>query len=744
MAGNRQLYEQAMNEGHGAAWDQEWDKAIGAYARAIQELPEDPAAHNSLGLALLNAKRYEDALKVYNRAHTLSPDDTIPLEKGADVLERLGRLQEAAQKYVAVADVYLGQRDLEKAIGNWERATRLSPGLLQIHYRLAQAYERTGQARSALREYLTLAFNFQRSGDKQKAMQAVDRALRLVPNNPQAINAKQAIESDALMAVPDVESDKTEAAAAAPAKEARVKEERAVNVGESHPNGPMGEATENALAALAETVLSGDLSPATAQVIQAIELQKIGENQEAAAAYMAAEAAGMRYSALYMCLGAVLIEAQRWEEAEKYLNKAADVTEYAAGAAHALGKVYTGMDQPQKAAEELITALQQVDSSLAMSPDEATELTAVYDTLLKSTANQQPDDLKAMNNQFMTWLTGTEWKVRIADIRRSLSERLTSEGGGGFIEYALNADTVEMVRLIDSYIKQGYLTLAMDEAFRVIEIEPTFLEAHKRVAQILMEEGRIQPAITKYNMVANSYLARDNTEKAAEILHEAIAISPTDTNLRTSLIELLQRQELWDMVMDEYISLANAYTQLADYEQARATYQEALRLGQRTNAPAAKRAEVHNHLADLDMMRLDLRQALRNYEQVRTLLPEDDIARRSLVDLNFRLNNSIGAVNELDGLLRLFAQQKRGDQILATLEQMVNTYPKEMPLRMRLAAVYQQTKRRQDAITQLDALGEMQLEAGLYKDACVTIKQIINLQPTDTEQYRTLLAQLGC
>src|SRR5579859_4264278 len=197
MAGNRQLYEQAMNDGHSAAWDQEWDKAIAAYARAIQELPEDPAAHNSLGLALLNAKRFEDALKVYNRAHTLSPDDTIPLEKGADVLERLGRLQEAAAKYVAVADVYLGQRDLEKAIGNWERATRLSPGLLQIHYRLAQAYERTGQARSALREYLTLAFNFQRSGDKQKAMQAVDRALRLVPNNPQAINAKQAIESDA-------------------------------------------------------------------------------------------------------------------------------------------------------------------------------------------------------------------------------------------------------------------------------------------------------------------------------------------------------------------------------------------------------------------------------------------------------------------------------------------------------------------------------------------------------------------
>lgn len=72
MAGNKQVYEQAMSTGHSAAWDQEWNKAIGAYARAIQEFPEDPVAHNSLGLALLQARRFEDSLKVYTRAHQLA------------------------------------------------------------------------------------------------------------------------------------------------------------------------------------------------------------------------------------------------------------------------------------------------------------------------------------------------------------------------------------------------------------------------------------------------------------------------------------------------------------------------------------------------------------------------------------------------------------------------------------------------------------------------------------------------
>jgi len=743
MPGQKQVYDQFMNLGHGFAWDQEWDKAIAAYARALQEIPEDPESHKYLGLALLESKRFADALKVYSRAHQLAPDDPIPLEKSADVLERLGRLKEAAQQYIKVADIYLGQqRDIEKAISNFERATLLTPGLLQIHLRLAQLYERTGRKRSAVMQYLMLAFNFQRGDDKPKALQAIERALRLEPSNPQVLNARKAIESDALMSVPI--GDEPTPTGGPSGSDGNVVVEEEVLTSEAHPDGPMGETTEKALAHLAEAMLESGLGMGEAMAIQGIELQKIGEHQAAVEAFQKAESMGVRHVALPMCMGTLNIRLEKWPDARKYFERAAENSLYAAGAAHGLGQAFMGLDKPREASEQLIKALRLTDIGLALNQDEAAQLDAVYDQLRASTLGMQDIDLNAMNAQFNRWLTGKDWKVRIPETRRSLAERIRSGASNELRDYITNTAIVDIITRIDKFLKQGMYVLALDEAFRAIEQEPTSLPAHQRVAQILMEQQRTQEAITKYNIVANSYLARDDRVNAAAILDEVIKVAPMDTGLRLSLIDLLERENQEERVLEEYIGLANAYYTLAETDQARDTYQEALKLAQKLNSPTEKRVEILSKLADLYMSRLDLRQAQRTYEQIRTLTPEDERPRKELIEINYRLNNPIEAVKELDGLLRMYAQQRRGDLILATLEGMVNTRAQDMALRSRLSAVYKQLGRVTDAIRQLDALGELQLDANLFQEACVTIKQIIQLGPPDMTQYKTLLQQLNC
>jgi tetratricopeptide (TPR) repeat protein len=754
MPGNRQLYEQAMNVGHTAAWDQQWERAIAAYGRAVQEMPDDPAAHNSLGLALLQARRLEDALKVYTRAHQLAPDDAIPAEKSADVLERLGRLKEAAQQYVNVAEIYLSQRDLEKAIANWERATRLTSGLVHIHQRLAIAYERTGQRQAAIREYLTLAFNFQRADKIDVAKQAVERALRIDPRNPQALNTMQAIESGALISTDVIEMDTGKAGPArAPGRAFETLEQAAVrdeldgrDVGEADPRGPIGEAIENALAALATFVFeSGNLDEGGSQAIQAIEHQRQELFEEAIGAYERALAGKLRHPAVYLNLGAMQLEMERWSDARKNLEKAVEEPAFAAGAMHGLAMVHAISDEPRVAAHHLIETLRLVDVGLAINEDEATQLNAIYDRLTASAHEADEQQLKSLNTGFLEMLTGPDWKQRVAKTRRQLEEAITLEQGDSLVSIALYIDdrVTEGLNLIDRYMREGLLTLAMDQAHYMLERAPDYLPLHWRMSQILLERNNIADAMVKYNLVADTYRMRGDNDRAAEILKEALKIAPMDTSLHLSLIKLLDQEKKWDQVLNQYIDLADAYYQLADLDAARDTCQNAIQIAQRVEAPQEQIISLMHRLGEIDVDRFDLRQAMRTYEQIRKQVPGDERARRQLVDLNYRLNDPVSAISELDGLLRVMARQGQANQIIKVLEEQVTRYPKDMALRSRLAAVYRQTGNIPASAKQLDALAEIQLDNGMHNDALVTIRQIISLNPPDVEGYRQLLQQLS-
>jgi tetratricopeptide (TPR) repeat protein len=745
MAGDRKIYDKAMNTGHSAAWDQQWDRAIAAYGRAVQEFPEDPDAHRSLGLALLQARRLEEALKVYTRAHQLAPDDAIPLEKSADVLERMGRLQEAAQQYVKVAEIYISQRDLDKAIGNWERSTHLTPGLIPIHAKLATAYERTGEKKKAIREYLTLAFNFQRVEETDKAIQAVQRALRLDRNNAQALNTLQALQSGTLMQAPAAEEKDGKREKLYDAfNVAPVTAER--KVGDADPRGPLGEAEEMALTDLAMSVFeTGELSGGSTYAIQAIELHRQGRTQHAIDSYKEALNARFVHPGIELNLGALYLEQEDYKDAIKHFNNALAEGSLAAGAHHGLGQAHIALNDPKTASSHLVETLRMSDLSLAMNEDERDQLTAVYNDLKESIAKGDQKQLVAMNQRFFSLLTGPDWKQRVAETRRQLEETARTEGAVGLVEQLAEGgeELTESVAKIDRYVRQGMLTLAMDEAHHAIEIAPTYLPVHMRIAQIMLKESNLQRAVEKYRLIADTYIVRDQPARASRILNEVLRIAPMNLDVRNSLIKMLEKEERWPEVLEQYIDMADAYYQLADFDRARDTYDEAHELAERLEASDEQVIHILHRIADIDVTRMDLRRAMRTYEHIRSMDPNDERTRRALMDLNFRLNNRVDGIRELDELMRLYAKQQRSDLIAQVLEEQVAMYPEEMALRSRLAALYAHMGRRDDAVAQLDTLGELQLDAGMHSAAADTIRQIIELDPPGVEDYKRLLNTLG-
>ena len=96
MAGNREKYEQAMRAAYDHSWNRNWEAAVDAYKQALLQSPKDLAATLGLGGAFLEMGQPQVALKVFERAVQLAPEDTGALANLANVQERLGRLEEAA------------------------------------------------------------------------------------------------------------------------------------------------------------------------------------------------------------------------------------------------------------------------------------------------------------------------------------------------------------------------------------------------------------------------------------------------------------------------------------------------------------------------------------------------------------------------------------------------------------------------------------------------------------------------
>ncbi|HRQ24795.1 MAG TPA: tetratricopeptide repeat protein, partial [Anaerolineales bacterium] len=342
MPGREDIFQKSMNEGHSAAWDQEWDKAVAAYRRALQEIPDHPKALNSLGLALYQLGNIEESLQMYARVAKLSPDDPVPMEKVAQLSERLGDLKTAMDAAIRAGDLFLKQRDTEKAIENWVRVTSINPENAVAHSRLAQVHERLGHKPQAVIEYLALASIIQRAGNMEKTQEMVDKAQSLLPNSPEVKQAQTLLKTGQLLPKPVRGKGGT-----GPIRMAQVRQLQEPKKAASGLD-PIAEARQKALTQLAELLFEySDESPAAQErrglsilhLGQAIHAQSKGNESLAAEEMEGALEAGFKHASLYFALGLLRFKTERYESAQRLLQNAVKHNDYALGTRLLLGQL---------------------------------------------------------------------------------------------------------------------------------------------------------------------------------------------------------------------------------------------------------------------------------------------------------------------------------------------------------------------------------------------------------------------
>ena len=85
---------------------------------------------------------------------------------------------------------------------------------------------------------------------------------------------------------------------------------------------------------------------------------------------------------------------------------------------------------------------------------------------------------------------------------------------------------------------------------------------------------------------------------------------------------------------------------------------------------------------------------------------------------------------ELDDYLSYLISNNQAQGAISLLSSLVAEHPKNVPIHRRLADIYRMSGDVTKAISQLDTIGELLLEAGELGGAIKTVETIINLKST--------------
>ncbi len=764
MPGREEVFQKAMNEGHSAAWDQEWEQAAAAYRSALQEIPDNPKALANLGLALYQLQNFEEAMKIYMRVARLTPDDPIPVEKVAQISERLGNLKQAIDAALVAADLYLKLRDPEKAIENWLRVTSLNPEHLTAHSRLAMVHEKMGQPKQAVIEYIAVASLLQRAGNPQKASELIEHALKLNPNSAEARQAQGLIKTGQLLPKPVRARGATGPLRVAQVKAAEPQKQAGSN------EDPVTQARKKALTTLADILFElTDESPeaqtrrglqaimkGTGMLSQqsdqtkimlhlsiAIDAQTRNNETQAAEELERALETGLKHPALYFDLGYLRSKTDRMESAHRFLQQCIKHEDYGLAARLLNGDILARLGRHKEASIDYLEALKIADA-MVVPADQTDTIRQLYEPLVEAQSREE-DEARQMQlcRNVHDLLMKPGWRESMLKARQQLPR---SESGplplAEILIQAQSSQVLEAMNTINQMARSGCLRSAMDEAFHALTYAPTYLPLHTLMGDLLIREERIPDAIGKFSVIAHAYSVRGEAGQAIGLYRRILQLAPMDLSMRTLLIEQLTARGQQDEAIAEYIELADTYYRLAELDMARKAYTTALRLAQQPNADRGWSLRILNRMADIDMQRLDWKSALRVYEQIRTIKPDDETIRRSLIDLNFRLFQRAQAVAELEGYVAYLETNRQGEKALAFVQALLEEEPDRTELRRVLATLHQRAGNMEKAVEQLDMVGNALMDAGDREGTIEVITVILTLNPPNAEQYRQVLQDL--
>ena len=130
------------------------------------------------------------AIAVYKRIAKLAPEEVRPLEKLADLYVQQGVMSEARPLFLQLAELHLKNNKQPEAVALLKKLLSAEPDNLRIQIRLADLYQAMGQSGEALETYISAAQRALARGDQAECERLADKALQINAKSLDALIVK--------------------------------------------------------------------------------------------------------------------------------------------------------------------------------------------------------------------------------------------------------------------------------------------------------------------------------------------------------------------------------------------------------------------------------------------------------------------------------------------------------------------------------------------------------------------------
>ncbi|HPB29895.1 MAG TPA: tetratricopeptide repeat protein [Candidatus Sumerlaeota bacterium] len=673
------------------------DKAITIVQTMIRIRPDNPASHKinaelleSLGrgdeaastyshLAALYDKKAEAeaAVEARSRALMLKPEMIEDREKYARGLQKIGRNTEAITQFLQIADKYITRKSHEKATQWASQVISLDSENAEAHKKLKAIFVITGRSEEAVREIEWLAAHFTETNSLQDAEILLLEGIELDPKN---ITLHENL-VDIYIQMGRIEN-----------------------------------ATDQLLKITQQALFLGNLPMAVSALERARDLS--GDNVEIrktlAGLYNRGGESDKAREELFYTAN-LLLEQGLVEKSEQICSGMIDLAPKDCILRERVAELFLKHDIPELAARQFIEI-----SSLKKTEQKYEEVIIFADKTL------------AINN-------------RSTEARENRIE--------SFLKLDRRKDAYDELKILsDIYTDLGYLDKARDAYTLMVDLMPDDPLPRQKLVTLYTLTNNHEEQISALRGLAELFVKLDRTEEAVESYKAILDVKPDDTRARMRYIDLYARIGPEMELVDDYLKLIEIFCKHGARAEATRIYEKLAQIS--PYDPEIKEKFIkylvsngEDHRAFEEMLSLStiyvengqFRKATSVLGQAVKIAPDDPSVHVKLAEAYVLMNARGMAVQEYMKAAELFEQSGNEESTLQIFAKTILIDPQNLDARRSYIARLVNASKTEEALNQQKKLADLYIDRGLLDLAENVYRDIIDMDPENIEIWNFLI-----